>query len=264
MRAVLIIFILWVDTLAYSYITSLFRGLAPSIPRVMDKLNVTVLGAGSFGTAIARRIALNIRDKQEIQDNFDKNVRIWLLDEICDDRSLVDIINEDHTNPKYLPNVMLPNTVIAYRSIIESVKDADIIVFGIPHQYISSVIAQIRGTVKPSAIVLSLSKGLLLEKSGPKLISDMILKELNCSSAGVLMGANLANEVANDDFVETVIASRDPSILPLMKSLFDADTFNVQLSEDVLSVELCGALKNIVAMAVGTCSTILLMIEPCC
>lgn len=176
-----------------------------------------------------------------------------MRDELVNNRSLLEIINSEHINTKYLPLILVPENVIAMGDIVRVVQDADVLLLAIPHQYMASVIKQIKGHVKSSAIALSLSKGLIVEETGPRLISDMISTELGLQNTGVLMGANLAHEVASDAFVESTVAIRNADVIPLLKQLFQCDTLNIHTSHDVSSVELCGALKNIVAMAAGFC-----------
>ena len=116
-----------------------------------------------------------------------------------------------------------------------------------------SVIDQIKSSINPNVLVISLSKGLIVDKNGPKLISELISTELQIkpSNVGVLMGANLANEVAEDSFVETTIACKDPHAVAILKDLFQDECFNIQTSTDVSTVEIFGALKNVVALGIG-------------
>ncbi len=82
------------------------------------------------------------------------------------------------------------------------------------------------------------------------LISDLIASSLNVD-VSVLMGANIANEVAQDKFCETTIGTSNPKDGDIFKQLFDTPTFRVSVVQDVAGVELCGALKNVVAIAAG-------------
>ena len=90
----------------------------------------------------------------------------------------------------------------------------------------------------------------ILPTGGIQLISDVLKKHLNIPVA-VLMGANLAGEVADGQFCETTIGCDDPSMDVIFKSMFDTPNFRVTVIKDAVTVEMCGALKNIVACAAG-------------
>jgi glycerol-3-phosphate dehydrogenase (NAD+) len=104
--------------------------------------------------------------------------------------------------------------------------------------------------LKPEAKAISLIKGIDFDDKGVVLISDIIAKGLSLE-VSVLMGANVANEVAQDQFCEATIGCRNPEHRPLYKTLFDAPTFRITVVSDTVGVELCGALKNIVAIGAG-------------
>lgn len=87
--------------------------------------------------------------------------------------------------------------------------------------------------------------------SGPHFYSKMIQQRLNVDTVAVLMGANVASDVARGDFVESTLACKNPQALQTLKHLFSAPTFRLQLCTDVTTVELCGALKNVVALGAG-------------
>merc|ERR1739838_686008 len=109
------------------------------------------------------------------------------------------------------------------------------------------------GKLKPGAAGLSLVKGFaILPGGGIKLISKLISEEMRLP-VSVLMGANLANEVADEKFCETTIGAEDPVVGSDLKLLFQTDNFRVTVVADAEIVEICGALKNIVACAAGFC-----------
>ena len=222
------------------------------------KYNITVLGCGSWGTAIARRLALNARDRSnEIQ----KEIKLWVKEEEYQNRSLIDIINFDHINAKYLPNIELPTNIIASSDLFECCHGANILIIAIPHQFISGVIDTLKSFNISDSIILSLSKGIIMKPEGPQLISDMIHENLPGNCVGVLMGANVAMDVAKDEFVEATVACRHPDgpklarqASKVLASLFSCSSFNVHDFDDISSVEICGALKNVVALGAGMTS----------
>lgn len=108
-----------------------------------------------------------------------------------------------------------------------------------------------KGHLHPNARAISLIKGVDVEKKGLHLISDIIKESLNGMDVSVLMGANLANEVAQEQFSEATIGCYNQENGNIFRALFHSDYFRIRVINDVHGVELCGALKNVVALAAG-------------
>jgi glycerol-3-phosphate dehydrogenase (NAD+) len=216
----------------------------------MAPLKIAIIGSGNWGSAIARIIGENVKKNSS---EFDQNVRMWVFEEKVDGRNLTEIINQDHENVKYLPGKKIPENVVAVPDLVQAVTDADVLVFVIPHQFVSKSCNEIKGKIKSSAISISLIKGLLTGPGGQmKLITDEI-KEILKTETSVLMGANIANEVADDKFCEATIGSRNAKHGDLLKKIFQTDNFRITVVSDDQTVEVCGALKNVVACAAGFC-----------
>merc|ERR1719198_2859667 len=124
--------------------------------------------------------------------------------------------------------------------------------FCLPHQFLKPLMPQIKASVAPGAKVLSAVKGIDFNDEGIVLISDILRDGLN-ADCSVLMGANVANEMASDAFCETTIGYKDATNGELFRLAFDAPSFKVGTVQDTVGVELCGALKNIVAIGAGFC-----------
>ena len=141
--------------------------------------------------------------------------------------------------------------MIAVPNLLDAARDADILVFVVPHQFINRLCDQLAGNIKSSAIGLSLIKGFLSAPGGEiELISHAINKKLNIP-VSVLMGANLAPEVADEKFCETTIGSASIEQGNLLRDIIQTNYFRVVAVDDVATVEVCGALKNIVACGAG-------------
>jgi glycerol-3-phosphate dehydrogenase (NAD+) len=177
---------------------------------------------------------------------------MWVYEEMVGDKKLTDIINSEHTNPRYLPGVQLPTNLIANPNLDDTVIDADVLFFVTPHQFLPSTLEQMRGLVKPNAIAVSLTKGLDVGPEGPRLLSQMIHHELSLvTDVAVLMGANVASEVGNDEYVESTAACRNPDISNLVAEIFHSSCMQIDTCQDVATVEICGAVKNVIAMGGG-------------
>ncbi|KAF7208163.1 glycerol-3-phosphate dehydrogenase [NAD(+)], cytoplasmic [Nothobranchius furzeri] len=209
---------------------------------------VCVIGSGNWGSAIAKIVGANAAR----YDKFDTTVNMWVFEETVNGRKLSEIINTDHENVKYLPGHKLPANVVAVPDLAESVKGADILIFVVPHQFIGRVCETIKDHMKKDAVGMSLIKGVDAGPEGLKLISEVIRSKLSITMT-VLMGANIANEVADEKFCETTIGCRDKSYGSLLKELMETTNFRVTVVEESDVVEICGALKNIVAVGAGFC-----------
>lgn len=208
------------------------------------------MGSGNWGSAIARLVGYNAA---RLPERFQEEVTMWVYEEEVNGRKLTEIINTDHENVKYLPGRSLPSNVVAVPDIVAAAADADFLIFVLPHQFIKRSCAPLQGKLKAGAQGLSLVKGFaILPEGGIKLISDLISEEMGIP-VSVLMGANLANEVADEKFCETTIGSRDDLVGQDLKLMFQTDNFRVTVVSDNKIVEICGALKNIVACAAGFC-----------
>lgn len=213
----------------------------------MSTRKVSIIGSGNWGSAIARIIGANVPKF----DFLDNTVRMYVYEEIVDGKKLTEIINTQHENVKYLPGYKIPENVVAVPDIVAACDDADILIFVLPHKFIVPTCKPLVGKVKAGAIGLSLIKGFSMSPGGGmELISDVIHKLLGIEMC-VLMGANLAKEIADEKFCETTIGCRDPHNGVLLKSLIQTEYFRVTVVDDIPTIEICGALKNIVAVGAG-------------
>uniref|UniRef100_A0A668UK08 Glycerol-3-phosphate dehydrogenase [NAD(+)] n=1 Tax=Oreochromis aureus TaxID=47969 RepID=A0A668UK08_OREAU len=200
------------------------------------------------GSAIAKIIGHNVK----ASNRFDPMVNMWVYEEMIDGKKLTEIINTEHENVKYLPGHKLPKNVVAVPDIIEAVKGAKILVFVIPHQFIGKLCDQMKPHIAEEAIGISLIKGIDEGPEGLTLISDIIREKLQIE-VSVLMGANIASEVADEKFCETTIGARNEANGHIFKELMQTPNFRIAVVRESDTVELCGALKNIVAVGAGFC-----------
>ncbi|KAI8927281.1 NAD-dependent glycerol-3-phosphate dehydrogenase N-terminus-domain-containing protein [Entophlyctis helioformis] len=208
---------------------------------------VCLIGSGNWGSAIAKIVGRNVA----AFPNFDSEVRMWVYEEIVQGQRLTDIINTTHENVKYLPNIKLPENVVAVPELLKSVEGATLLVFVIPHQFVKGVCEQLKSKIHPNARAISLIKGVDSGgQSGLNLISDIIKESLQIDVA-VLMGANIASEVAQEKFCESTIGYSNRENAETFRKVFHSHYFRVNTVQDVAGVELCGALKNVVAIAAG-------------
>lgn len=199
----------------------------------MNQLRVGLLGGGSWGTTVASLTARNA-----------ENVTIWAR------RSeTVTEINTQHTNERYLPGAKLHPNLKATDSIRDAVKDADVIVMGIPSQQSRSVLELAKPHIRPWVPIVSLAKG--LERGTRLRMSQVIEEVIPGHPVGVLTGPNLAREIMGGQAAAAVISMVDESIGKVLQKLFSTGLFRVYTNDDVIGCELGGALKNVIAIAAG-------------
>lgn len=217
---------------------------------------IAVIGSGNWGTTIAKVLAENAAYRPHL---FKHQVDMWVFEEKIDGVNLTEIINSKHENVKYLPGVTLPNNLVAQPDIVKTAQDADLLVFNLPHQFLPKITKQLKGHLKPHCRAISCLKGLEVTPEGCKLLSTYITEQLNIP-CGALSGANLAPEVARGKWSETTVAYKIPDDFQgqgkdidqfVLKAAFHRPYFHVNVIEDVAGVSVAGALKNIVALAVG-------------
>jgi len=204
-------------------------------PVVVDQktaLRVTVLGGGSFGTAMANTAVRNGCDTM-----------IWIRDEAAAAE-----INQIHINKRYLPDFVLEPGLKAVSDLETAVCNRDIILVAIPSHSFRDVLKQIKPFISSQAVI-SLTKG--IEAKTFHFMSDIIREELPQVPYGVLSGPNLAKEIMAGQPAGTVIASQSELVRYAVQQALHSALFRVFGSDDVHGVELGGALKNIYAVAMG-------------
>lgn len=196
---------------------------------------VAVLGAGSWGTALAIVLA----DKGH-------DVRLWTYKS-----EQADLINKTHKNEQYL-DVALPNNIKAYVDLGETVDDVEAIVVVVPTKAIREVCQQLNAILHHKVTIIHATKG--IEPGTLKRVSEMIDEELddyNYEDIVVLSGPSHAEEVALRHPTTVTVSSVNEDTAKYAQELFINDAFRVYTSKDMIGIELGGALKNIIALGAG-------------
>ncbi|KAL6552926.1 hypothetical protein OROGR_006768 [Orobanche gracilis] len=212
------------------------------------KSRVAVVGSGNWGSVAAKLIASNTLKF----DSFHDEVRMWVYEEILPTgEKLSEVINRTNENVKYLPGIKLGKNVVADPDLENAVRDANMLVFVTPHQFVEGICKRIVGKIRYGAEAISLIKGMEVKREGPCMISSLISEQIRVNCC-VLMGANIANEIAMEKFSEATVGYReDKETAEKWVRLFNTSYFMVSAVQDVEGVELCGTLKNVVAIAAG-------------
>lgn len=207
---------------------------------------IGIIGAGAFGTSLAKVIA---------EKGID--VSMWSFDkEGCDQ------INTLHENKKFLPGIILPPNVTATTSIIEAAQDKEILILASPSLFILDTVKKLLDvpSVKEGKTTIGIvAKGFIPSKDEPKLILETIenyLPGFYRDNLVYISGPSHAEEVATGGFTGLISASKNPKNSIMIRELLSSKSVNVFSSFDVVGVQICAAVKNVIAIAFGVLDAI--------
>lgn len=195
-------------------------------------MKIGVLGAGTWGTALARMLSEN-----------GNCVTVW---------SAIQKEVEELSSKRKHPNLLgmkIPENIVFTEDIKEACEGKEIIVFATPSVYIRSVANKAKDYVSKGTVIVDVAKG--IENHTLKTMSEVIADELGDVSVVALSGPTHAEEVAMDMPTTIVSASRDYDAALLVQNVFSNNVMRVYANSDILGVEICGALKNIIALGAG-------------
>lgn len=193
---------------------------------------ITFLGGGSFGSALAVLLA----EKNNIINIYDRN------------ESVVNEINIKRTNEKYMKDLIFPGTVTAFDNIDEAIEGTDYIVLSVPSHVIRSMCKLLNGKISKDIPIISIAKG--IEEDSDKRLSVVIEEELE-NPVVILSGPSHAEEV-NMKLPTTIVStSKDMKYATDVQDLFMNSYFRIYTNDDIIGVEIGGAVKNIIALAAG-------------
>lgn len=195
-------------------------------------MRVAVLGAGSWGTTVATLAAAR------------NDTTLWARAP-----DVAGEIRDEHTNSSYLPGFELPKQLHASSDLEEVVRDADVLIAGVPSHGFRQVLEQAVPHVRPWIPIVSLTKGF---EAGTLLRMTEVIKDLLPGHpAAALTGPNLAKEIMAGQAAASVIATEDLSVAAALQAVLRRGVFRIYMNHDVIGCEVAGALKNVIAIAAG-------------
>jgi glycerol-3-phosphate dehydrogenase (NAD(P)+) len=203
--------------------------------------DIAVIGGGAWGTGIA--IVLGRKGTHR--------VRLWAHEaDVCES------ITHRRVNEKFRPGRRIPDSVTASNDLAGTLQGAQIVASVMPSQHCRALFERMRPLIQPQTPIVSATKGLEEEslQRMTEVIAEVLKRDNGTSPAvGALSGPSFAQEVARGDPTAITIASTDATLLRTVQQEFSDPSFRVYTNNDVIGVELGGALKNIVAIAAGIC-----------
>ena len=199
-------------------------------------MNVSVIGGGSWGSAFARYLG-----RHRVP------TRLWVREE----EIFRDLVRH-RENRTFLPGFRFPANVAFSRNIREVVLPADVVFIAVPSQYCRAIYARVAPLLEDGQVVVSLTKG-LEQKSLRRMsqVMDEVFRPHARPRLAVLSGPSFARDVAAEHPTALVVASRDPETAAAVQRLISSLTIRAYTSDDVVGVEIAGALKNVIAIAAG-------------
>lgn len=200
-------------------------------------MEVAVIGAGSWGTTVASLAARNCP------------TTLWARrPEVARE------VNESATNERYLPGFALPDRLRATSDLEEAVRQADVLVLGVPSHGFREAVKELAPFVRPWIPVVSLTKG--LEQGSMLRMTEIVQELLPGHPTGVLTGPNLAREIMSGQAAASVIGMEDLVVAAELQAVFAGGLYRVYTNHDVVGCEVGGALKNVIAIAAGIAEAI--------
>jgi len=201
---------------------------------------IAILGGGSWGTALAIILSKSRRSHE---------ISLWVHD-----AALAESILTSRENKAYLPGSSLPPSVQVTSRMVEALAGTHVLIGAVPTVYARQVYSEAAKHVSSPAVIVSASKG--LEPSTHKRMSEVIVQTFASKAASgvaILSGPSFAVEAVRGEPTAVVLASQDAKLAAGLQEQFAAPNFRLYTNDDVLGVELAGAMKNVIAIAAGVC-----------
>jgi len=211
------------------------------------KIRLGVVGAGAWGTALAKLLA----DKGFILD-------LWVFEPEVKEQ-----IETDRENKIFLPNIKLPDNIIPTNDLKIAVKEKDLVLVVVPSHCMRDIAGRMKNFISPGTVVVTASKG--IENKTHMTMTQILAEKIDFlpkENFAVLSGPSFAKEVANK--VPTVVAAASTSrdVSEYVQKIFSCPTFRVYINDDPVGTQIGGAMKNVLAIAAGICDGMKMGLNP--
>ena len=194
---------------------------------------IAVIGAGSWGTALSLLLS-----------NNGHQVTVW---SIMEDE--IKMLQECHEHKDKLPGIKLPESIVFTTDLKEAIQGKDLLVLAVPSPFTRSTSKSMKPYVAEGQIIVNVAKG--IEENTMMTLTDIIKEEIPQAVVAVLSGPSHAEEVGRGLPTTCVVGAEEESVAKDIQAIFMNPVFRVYTSDDVLGIELGGALKNVIALAAG-------------
>ncbi len=196
-------------------------------------MNIAILGTGAYGLALSLMFHKN-----------NNKIKMWTKFEEERDRILA-----DHENKKVLPGVKIPEDIIISCDFFDVVSDAQIIVIAVPAGFVDDVSFELGKYYKEDQYVLLASKG--IERNSCLFVADIFKKHVRTRKYAVISGPSFAVDIVTNCPIGLTLASENKKTRNIVREALESDSIKLRETRDVIGVEICGSIKNVIAIAAG-------------
>lgn len=199
-------------------------------------MKVTILGTGAYGLALSLMFNKNVND-----------IVLWTkFEEEKHD------IEKNRGNKKVLPNVRIPDNIKITTDFDLAIKDADLIVIAVPAAFVEDMGQLLKDKLTPNQHICIASKG--IERDTCSFVHDILLRNVETKNLAVISGPSFAIDIANSNPVGLSVATTNKKTEKLLKETLQNDSLKLRTTDDIIGVEICGSIKNVIAIAAGMLS----------
>ena len=199
-------------------------------------MKVTVLGGGAYGIALSLMLYKN-------------NCKITIWEKIDETR---DLLKKKREHKKVLPGVKIPNEIIIEGDLEKAILDRSLIIFAIPAGFVDSVSSELSNYIKDDQHICLASKG--IEQDTCLFVDDVLKKYIKTKNIAVISGPSFAIDIAKNHPIGLTIATKNKKTCEIIHKALGNDTLKLRDTEDIIGTEICGSIKNVIAIASGMIS----------
>jgi len=192
--------------------------------------NIAIIGTGAYGLSLALSL---------VKKN--KNVKMW--------SEKADLINKNRKNSGILPNVEIPDCIEISSNYEYILNNVDIVIIAVAAKYVDSVTKELNKYEIKDKYLCIVSKG--IEQNTCDFVSEVFKRNIKSKKLAIISGPSFAIDIANNEPIGLSIASKNKQTLDIIKKTVESDTIKLRPSTDLIGIELCGSIKNVIAIASG-------------
>lgn len=196
-------------------------------------MNIAILGTGAYGLALSLMFYKN-----------GNNIKMWTKF-----KEEKDSILKNRVNERVLPGVRIPEEIFISNNFKEVVTDANLIVIAVPAAFVDDVSVKLKEYIGKDQYVLLASKG--IERDSCLFVADIFRKNIRTKKYAIISGPSFAVDIVTSCPIGLTVASESKKTLKLVKKLLENDSIKLRETNDVIGVEVCGSIKNVIAIAAG-------------
>lgn len=196
------------------------------------EMKVCILGTGAYGIALG--LILN-------ENNHE--VKMWTKFE-----EEANYLNQKRVSPN-LKNIVIDKEINITTNLEDCIKDTELIIIAVPAGVVDSVAQELKNYIKPNQHICIASKG--IEQNTCLFVSDIVNKYINSDKVGVISGPTFAIDVAHKVPIGLSLASTNNETINIIKQALENDHVKLRETDDILGIEICGSIKNVIAIAAG-------------